>query len=224
VAILVGDLAHSYADALVAGAAPRTRWLWRQLQVELVAGQYLDVACTAAGGTDEDRARRIARLKSGRYTIEQPLRLGASLRDDERSPAEVAALDVALEAFGAPLGMAFQLRDDVLGAVGDPAVTGKPVGDDLRTGKPTALLAMARAAADPSQRRLLDRVGDDGLDDEDVARLQQVLVDTGALDELRDEIDDLVGASLLALRQGPFPPATAEALAEVAAFVVGRDH
>lgn len=224
VAILVGDLAHTYADGLVAGASARTRWLWRQLQVELVAGQYLDVACTAAGHADEARARRIARLKSGRYTIEQPLRLGASLRDRHRTPEEIADLDAALEAFGAPLGMAFQLRDDVLGAVGDPAVTGKPVGDDLRTGKPTALLAMARAAADPAQRRLLDRVGDPDLGDADVAALQQVLLDTGALAELQDEIDDLVGASMLALEQGPFPSATAEALADVAAFVVGRDH
>ena len=103
-------------------------------------GQYLDVLGTARAGTDLASARRIARYKSGKYTIERPLHLGAALagRGDE--------LAAALSAYGDPLGEAFQLRDDILGTFGDSERTGKPVGDDLREGKPTPLLAEATAA------------------------------------------------------------------------------
>src|SRR5258705_11906009 len=98
-------------------------------------------------------ARRIARYKSGKYTVERPLHLGAALAgrlDDLREP---------LTAYGLPLGEAFQLRDDLLGVFGDAGVTGKPVGDDLREGKPTALVAIAAERVDAAGRRLLDRLG-----------------------------------------------------------------
>src|SRR5436305_107189 len=94
--------------------------------------------------TDLTRARRIARYKSGKYTIERPLHVGAALA------GRYADLHESLSAYGDPLGEAFQLRDDLLGAFGDEAQTGKPVGDDLREGKPTPLLAIAS-----------DRAGDD---------------------------------------------------------------
>ena len=135
---------------------PTTSWparptevaaIWNELRVELNVGQYLDVLGTARGDTDLPRARRIARYKSGKYTIERPLHVGAALagRYDE--------LHAALSAYGDPLGEAFQLRDDMLGAFGEETVTGKPVGDDLREGKPTPLLAVATARARPRAAR-----------------------------------------------------------------------
>src|SRR6185436_14279074 len=118
--------------------------------------------------TDLATARRIARYKSGKYTIERPLHLGAALAgrlDDLRAP---------LTAYGDPLGEACQLRDDVLGSFGDSAVTGKPVGDDLREGKPTPMLAIAveQVGADPAAIALLDRVGAPDLTSDEVAALQ----------------------------------------------------
>ena len=131
VAILIGDLAHVYADRLMADTAAPVRAVWDELRIELNVGQYLDILGTARGDTDHEGARRIARYKSGKYTIERPLHVGAALagRLDE--------LQASLSAYGDPLGEAFQLRDDLLGAFGEEAATGKPVGDDLREGKPT---------------------------------------------------------------------------------------
>ena len=224
VAILVGDLAHTYAEVALGEVAPRTRALWQELQVELVAGQYLDVLRTAAGGADEGQARRIARLKSGRYTVEQPLRLGASLLDERRTHAQAERLDAQLVAIGAPRGMAFQLRDDVLGVVGDPARTGKPVGDDLREGKPTAILALAGERARGAQRRLLDRVGAPDLTEDEVAALVEVVVDTGALGAVEAEVARLADEALAAIDDARLPASVHADLAAVVPFVAGRHH
>ena len=143
VAVLVGDLAAVYADRLLGEAPAPARRLYDDLRVELMAGQFLDLLHTARGGVRPTVARRIAVLKSARYTVERPLQLGAALA------GRLDDLGDALSAYGLPLGEAFQLRDDLLGAFGDPFATGKPVGDDLREGKPTLLLALA---VEPGQR------------------------------------------------------------------------
>ena len=128
-AILVGDFALVYADILLRGAPADAQEIYDELRVELCVGQSLDLVGTATARTDAETARRISTYKSGKYTVERPLHLGAALagRDEE--------LSGPLSAIGLPMGEAFQLRDDVLGAFGETAVTGKPVGDDLLEGK-----------------------------------------------------------------------------------------
>ena len=126
-----------------------------------------------------ERALRVASLKSARYSIQQPLAIGAALAGADD------AQQAALAAFGHPVGMAFQLRDDVLGVFGDEAVTGKPSGDDLREGKRTVLIAYARERLAPPARRIVDElVGDPGLDAAQIASLQQTIIDTGALERV----------------------------------------
>ena len=168
VAILVGNLAHVYADQLVADTSRETRALWNELRIELNVGQYLDIHGTASGRIDEQRARRIARYKSGRYTIERPLHVGSAM-------AGRSDLIGELSRYGAPLGEAFQLRDDILGVYGDPALTGKPVGPRSARGQADA---DARAGAGrprpPLRPERLRRVGTDLTDDE-VVELQAIL-------------------------------------------------
>jgi geranylgeranyl diphosphate synthase, type I len=195
VAILVGDLAFVYADQLLAGAPPEAWSIWNELRIELNVGQYLDLLGSATSVRDVDRAERICRYKSGKYTIERPLHLGAALA----RPGDLDAVLAGLSAYGLPLGDAFQMRDDVMGAFGDPALTGKPVGADLREGKPTPLLARAVAAASPAQRAVLDRVGAPDLGDDEVAAIQGVIVETGALDELEAHIASLTTAAIASL-------------------------
>jgi geranylgeranyl diphosphate synthase type I len=216
VAILVGDLAHVYADGLIADAPPDVLEVWHELRIELNIGQYLDVLGTARRDADLAGARRIARYKSGKYTIERPLHVGAALagRLDE--------LQKPLSAYGDPLGEAFQLRDDVLGVFGDTAHTGKPVGDDLREGKPTALLAIATEHADAAQRTVLARVGDAGLETQVIAELQAVLVATGALDAVEDSIRELTDEAIGAIDGADITDAARSALVELAHFVASR--
>lgn len=217
VAILVGDLAHVYADLLLASAPAAARPVWDELRIELNVGQYLDILGTARGDTDPEGARRIARYKSGKYTIERPLHLGAALAgrlDDLAAP---------LSAYGDPLGEAFQLRDDLLGAFGEEAATGKPVGDDLREGKPTPLLAAATAAADAAQASVLGEIGRPDLGPGDVARIQQVLVDTGAVAAIETQIHQLTTSAIAAIEQAEVPAEPRSALVDLAGFVAWRD-
>jgi geranylgeranyl diphosphate synthase type I len=217
VAILVGDLAFVYADLLMADARPPARAVWDELRIELNIGQYLDVLGTARRHVDLAGARRIASYKSGKYTVERPLHVGAALADRP----ELAA---GLSTYGLPLGEAFQLRDDVLGVFGNSEATGKPVGDDLREGKPTPLLAVATERATPGQAALLEDVGDPDLDDEEVLVIQSVLVDTGALDEVERRIAALADEALAAVETAPIADEARTALAELASYVAWRDR
>ena len=216
VAILIGDLAHVYADQLLAGAPAEVRIVWDELRVELNVGQYLDILGSARGDTDLEGARRIARYKSGKYTIERPLHVGAALA------GRLPELEAPLSAYGDPLGEAFQLRDDVLGAFGEAAVTGKPVGDDLREGKPTPLLALAVAAADAAALGVLATVGDPDLSLAAIARIQEVLVDTGAAAEIETMIGALTARAVEAIESAPIADDARTALVDLAHFVAQR--
>jgi len=217
VAILVGDLAFVYADQLLHGAPAPALRVWDELRIELNIGQYLDIVGTATGERGRTRAERIARYKSGKYTVERPLHLGALLA----APDRAAELLPALSAYGLPLGDAFQLRDDVLGAFGDSTLTGKPVGDDLREGKPTPMLAIASARAHGGQRAVLARVGHE-LADADIADVQEVLVATGALAEVEAVIEELANQAVTALDGLAVTDDARKAFEELARYVAWR--
>ncbi len=207
-----------YSDIVFPSTSAAARRVFDELRIELSVGQYLDLVGTAGGSRDAAAARRIERYKSGKYTVERPLHLGAALagRLDE--------LDESLSRFGLPLGEAFQLRDDLLGVFGDPEVTGKPVGDDLREGKLTPLVAAAAARARGADARLLARLGDPSLRDEDVAALQGVLVATGARAEIEETIERLVDDALRALADVPVTAEARHALQQLGTFVAWRDR
>src|SRR3954454_22949964 len=154
-AILVGDLALVWSDELLrcsgltSAALTRARGVWDTMRTEVTAGQYLDLLRAAGGLPGPQGALTVARYKSAGYTVQRPLQLGAAI-----AGAGPRAVD-AYTAIGLPLGEAFQLRDDVLGVFGDPAVTGKSADDALREGKQTLLIALAEEAADAAGRQLL---------------------------------------------------------------------
>lgn len=191
-AILLGDLLVAWSDDLLeeglSDAAPSraraARAEYATMRREVTIGQFLDIAEESAfrqapDDTHAERALRVASLKSARYSILQPLTIGAAL-----AGADAEQMD-ALRAFGHPVGMAFQLRDDVLGVFGDESVTGKPSGDDLREGKRTVLIAYAREALPASATRTVDELlGDPSLDAAQIGALQQSIVDSGALDRV----------------------------------------
>jgi len=218
VAILVGDLAFVYADQLLRGVPPEALAIWDELRIELNVGQFLDILGSVRGERRQAKAERICRYKSGKYTIERPLHLGAVLA----APGRADELLPALSAFGLPLGDAFQMRDDVMGAFGDTDVTGKPVGDDLREGKPTPLLARAHAAAGRAEREVLALVGRPGMTDDEIARVQQVIVDTGALADLESHITALTDEALAALDEIDLTAVARDELAALAHYVSWR--
>jgi geranylgeranyl diphosphate synthase type I len=217
VALLIGDVAHVYADSLLLGAEPAVWALWNEMRLEINVGQLLDVLGSARRERRLEVAERICRYKSGKYTVERPLQLGALLAAPKQADTWLAPLS----AYGLPLGDAFQMRDDVMGAFGSTAETGKPVGDDLREGKPTPLLATAYAAATRAQREVLDLVGGP-LDPDAVARVQQAIVDTGALATMESRIAALRDEAVGALEAIPAERAVRDELAALAVYVTDR--
>ncbi|MEU8825415.1 polyprenyl synthetase family protein [Streptomyces sp. NPDC048636] len=197
--VLAGDLALAWADDLLMetalGSPHGTRLYreWRAMRGEMAAGQYRDIHAQAVGTSGVDEALTIATLKSALYTVERPLALGASL-----TVADECVLD-ALRSAGRCAGLAFQLRDDLLGAFGDPSVTGKPAGDDLRTRKLTYLLAVAVELADTSgdkEDALALAPGPAYRSDDAVERMRAALERTGARAEVESKIKELVATSL----------------------------
>jgi geranylgeranyl diphosphate synthase type I len=219
VAILVGDLAFVYSDQLLEGAPVEATRIWNELRIELNIGQYLDIVGSVRRERDLAKAERISRYKSGKYTIERPLHLGAVLA----APDHAEELIPALSAYGLPLGDAFQMRDDVMGAFGETKDTGKPVGGDLREGKPTPLLARAVNAATAAQLAVLDAVGDQAMTDQTVSDIQQVIIDTGALDELETHISSLTDEAVMSLARAPITELAKRELTSLAEYVSSRN-
>lgn len=221
-AILAGDLAFVWADQLLDSsdlspeAIARARRVFTDLRIEVMAGQYLDLRLAALADAEEDDSLRVALLKSGRYTVTRPLQLGAAIGGGD------ARLDAALTRFGDAVGMAFQLRDDVLGLFGDPRRTGKGAVEDLREGKRTVLFLRALGMADAVGRKtLVAMLGDPDLDDLDAHRAREIVVDCGALDAVESLIAAEEDRARRALR-GAVEGAPREALEELAHFAAFR--
>jgi len=207
-AILAGDLCLQWSDevystsGLPAEHLARGRATFDRMRTQLMGGQFLDMLESVrswAGLSTEQRlaaARKIIRFKSAKYTIEQPLLVGA------RAAGVDAAAVPMLSAYGLALGEAFQLRDDLLGVFGDPAQTGKPAGDDLREGKRTVLTAYALDRADAAALALWDQLfGRADLDLDGVEALRRTITATGAQERVEADITRLAadaGAALAA--------------------------
>ena len=200
-AILLGDFALIWADQLINESGLSDEQLRRLLplndlmRVELIAGQYLDVRESAATTASVERALKVARYKSGKYTIERPLHFGALIAGT--SPETISSLTQ----FGIPLGEAFQLRDDLLGVFGDPEATGKPAGDDLREGKRTVLTALAIENFSASQLQSFNaHFGDLNISAEHITELRNLITEAGAPEKVEALIEDLTATALQALK------------------------
>ncbi|PRW65390.1 polyprenyl synthetase family protein [Actinopolyspora mortivallis] len=227
-AVLLGDLALTWADDMLHSAGlPRValeRALepWRAMRTEVLAGQYLDMLGQARADESPEAALRIDELKSASYTVERPLQFGAEIAGADRTTLEV------LRRFGADIGVAFQLRDDLLGLFGDPAVTGKPAGDDLREGKRTVLMAegvlRARQQREESTLRLFESsLGDAELTDERVRLVREGLERLGAVRAVEERIDTLSRSALSTLHTSELPEPAVRGLERLAVSVTDRE-
>jgi geranylgeranyl diphosphate synthase type I len=250
-AILVGDLLLAWTDEMLRTSGLSPDAVWRGLTVldamrtEVFAGQFLDLVAQASGEVAIDSALRVVTYKSAKYTVERPLHLGAELAAGDgalagvgavagspASPggpagsglaADMTAAKAAFSEYGIPLGVAFQLRDDILGVFGDPAKTGKPVADDLREGKRTVLLAIAHERASAAQADVLDRsIGNPELTDQGAEQVRAVITSTGALAECELMIDNNVKEALSALESAPITAESRSALADLAIAATSR--
>ena len=227
-AVLLGDLALSWADDMLhtagLGTEPLTRALrpWRAMRTEVLAGQHLDILAQVRGDESPQAAVRVGALKAASYTVQRPLEFGALLGGAD--PDVLAALD----RFGSDIGVAFQLRDDLLGVFGDSEVTGKPAGDDLREGKRTLLVAETlERAGQRGDQQALDEVraalGDEDLDEQRVEGVTAAMHRVGGVRAVEDRITELTGTAMGALRSVDLPEPAATRLSRLAVAVTDRN-
>lgn len=211
-AVLAGDLASVYASELMAGiefprGARGLEMFWR-IQREVFFGQQLDL-------THTHDVERMYDLKTGSYTVRGPLSIGAELAGASR---ELASF---FQRFAHPLGIAFQLRDELLGTFGAPELLGKPAGD-LRAGKLTMLIAEARRTISDGDREPLERVlGDRDASDAAVERATELLAKSGVRERVETRLRTLTESAERMLAEGPVP---SERLREIVVLLTSRDR
>jgi geranylgeranyl diphosphate synthase, type I len=227
-AILIGDMLLSWTDEMYqasgfpADVLRRGQRALDAMQTEVAAGQYLDILSQAKRSTTVAEAMRVIIFKTAKYTIQRPLQLGALLAASSTAAGD--AVTTVCTEYGIPLGIAFQLRDDLLGVLGDPARTGKPATGDISEGKRTVLMALARERATTSQARLLDEhVGDRALTPAGAAAVKEVLTNTGAVDECEALIAANVKEAVTALDGAPITDEAKSALAALAIKATKRE-
>jgi geranylgeranyl diphosphate synthase type I len=212
-AVLIGDLARTFADHLLLSSGfPSERLVpalrrWVSMQVRVGVGQWLDL--TAGPAVRAEDAEAIGALKAGAYTVGGPLLLGAGLAG---APEEVVA---ALSGYAEPLGRVFQVRDDLVGWLDERS--GKPAGTDLTAERPSVVLAVARRRAPPAGLATLDRVAsrrDPSPDD--IEAVRSVIRSSGAAEECAGMVSRGVDEALDALAGGPVPAGAAGSLEAVA--------
>lgn len=223
-ALLASDLAFSWADdlylssaldhdTLIAGYGVISR-----MRLDMLLGEHLDVLALHDDPAEEheDAVLRIYRFKTAAYTVQHPIELGMTLAG---APASLLA---AVPAFATPAGVAFQIRDDLIGAFGDPAATGKAP-DDLVRGKPTWLLARAlRRAGGPGARAILAAIGERGPVEERAERLRDLVRATGAVEDAEGLIEGLTGQALEAAGRLPVGEPARDELARLTLRLVRR--
>lgn len=222
-AILIGDLSLAWADDMFATAPlpaetlAAARPVWQAMRTEVLAGQYLDIHTQATGNTSAEAAAAVNELKTAAYTVARPLHLGAAL-----AGADAETVDV-LRSFGHDIGVAFQLRDDLLGVFGDPAVTGKPAGDDLREGKRTLLIARGfELARDGDADAISAALGASELSASTLDAARSALVDAGAVDAVEKEIAELTARATGTLNAASISDAAREQLLALARAATDR--
>lgn len=231
-AILLGDLLQSWADeclqdaldAMSDGQAARSaREHFNRMRSEVAVGQYLDVLEEqyehfTDHHTQLERSTRVLIYKSAKYSVQAPLLIGAALAGASDTQMQ------ALANFGLPVGVAFQLRDDLLGVFGDERLTGKPAGDDLAEGKRTVLVTLAREALSGGPRRTFDDLhGDPDLDATQIRILQDTIRETQAHTRVESMISNNLGIAREALSEAQLNADTVAALMALAEFAAKRD-
>lgn len=189
-----------------------------QTLIDVGSGQILDSFLGIDHQLSQEEIFKILEYKTARYTIEGPLHLGAILAGADKRVFK------KLSDYAIPLGIAFQIRDDILGTFGDEKILGKPVGSDLKEGKQTLLIFKARKSANKKEKQIIEQVlGNPKLTKKQLEEVREIVVKTGSLDFAKDLAKKLVSQSKMAIENSNFPTKAKEFLINLADFIIERE-
>lgn len=220
-ALLAGDASLVWSEELFhdrwrAVRSPCAMSLFSRLRADAVRGEFLDILGETRGGSLDD-AFELIRYKTARYTVSDPLELGGTIAGAED---DVIA---SYREFGLLVGEAYQLRDDLFGFFGSPAITGKSNLDDIRQGKLTVLIMVARDLADPERAERIEKLyGAPWVGEAEVAELQDIVLSVGAREAIEELIRDRHHRALEALTAARIDEVSCESLRQLAKIAVDR--
>ena len=224
-AILAGDLCFAFADEIFTHSTfeekiiRKARRIYDLSMQEAIFGQYLDVLAPEEKKIDEEKIMKILEYKSGKYTIERPLHLGAVLADAPQEASEV------FSCYGIPLGIAFQIQDDILGMFGKEKKIGKSTDSDLKEGKKTLLVIKAlEKLKGEEKKKFLRLLGNKNCRLEDLEWIRKMIRKTGALDYSRELAKNLIKKANKALKNYSFQKEGKQYLLGIADYMLARKY
>ncbi len=201
IAIVVGDFIYSLGNQVLFESNFEPKLIVQALnKMQSVVGltcvgEMQDVYMEYSKKVSEKDILKMYENKTAKYTFEGPLQLGAMLAGANEEFCK------KLSSYAVPIGIAFQIRDDMLGIFGDMKKTGKPVGSDIAEGKKTLMVNRAYKNATSDQKKILNSLlGNQDINKKDVKIFREIMIDTGAYDSVEKYMQDLIIQSQDALK------------------------
>lgn len=224
-AISAGDMAAGFANEVIADSMLSERiksGLSKKISdiiFNTAIGEFYDVFAAIEKNISEKEVLTILEYKTARYTVEGPIHLGAIM-------AEAGDKVIKnLNDYSVPLGIAYQIQDDILGVFGASKETGKPVGADIREGKKTLLVVKALEAGNAEQRaKINSALGNHEITGKEIREAQEIIKETGSLEYSRKMAKKFASQSNKALAKSALDPKSKEFFREVSDFIINRKY
>lgn len=223
--IIAGDLLSTFGYKLLTqsnfqqSAKIKALDVLNQAMINVEVGQILDVFLGLETRLTEDEILKILEYKTARYSIEGPLFIGAILAEANQKTLKI------LHQYAIPLGIAFQIQDDILGMFGDENKTGKLVGADIKEGKPNLLIFKAQKQANPKQKKILiEALGNPNLTKMQLEKVKTIIIKTGSLQYSQNLAQKLVAQSKGILKKAHFPKEVKQSLISIADYIIQRER
>ena len=223
--IIVGDLASTFGYEILINSDFSLDLKIKAISklnyiiANTIAGEALDVILAEYPNVKIDRVFEMQKYKTAKYTIEGPLHLGAILAGADEKFLE------SLSKFAVPVGIAFQIQDDIIGIFGDEKKIGKPVGSDIKEGKKTFLISKAMEKADDDQKNILNSaLGNENISIEDVDKVRNIIIKTGSLEFSKAKAQELINDAKKSLNDSDISEENKKFLCDLADFIAGREY
>jgi len=184
----------------------------------VIYGEALDILSELKPVTQKD-VEKVHKLKTASYTIEGPLQIGALLAGANNEQLKT------LSDYAIPLGVAFQIQDDILGMFGDEQKVGKPCDSDLKEGKQTLLILKALEKASQEQKDIIkSALGNPDITKEQLEQVRQIIKDTGSLQYSQDLAKQLIEKAKSIIMNSDFQQQGKDFLIGIADYMLEREY
>lgn len=224
-AIIAGDILYALANKIIIEAGFEPKISMRAISelqsvvANTVVGESQDILIAYKDNATEKEVLSMLKNKTAKYTFEGPLHIGAILGGCNNKKTLKL-----LSQYAIPVGIAFQIQDDILGVFGNEKTMGKSVASDIEEGKKTILVSKARELANSRQKKQLDSIlGKKGLKNNEVRAFQDILKSTGSLEYSKKMAANYLAKGKREIKKMALFPETKKFLAGLVEYLENRE-